>query len=279
MTALKVLISADMEGISGIVDADDVNPEGQDYTRGREMMALDVCAAIDGVRDAQPNAEITVNDAHGPMRNLLPEHLPSGVRLIRGKPKRLGMGQGLEDTPDALLCIGYHARAGAPGVLSHSFMGHEIEDITLDGQPAGELSIVCAAALAHGTPTVLVTGDDVAAAEAAALDSQIVAVTVKRAVGRFAADLVDPASARTLIRAGAATAMKRAGRGAPNRTPREMTVRWQSTAVAAQLVEIPTVAMVDDRTVAVSGDGDRLLALLGVFLRVATALTNQQPYC
>ena len=83
--------------------------------------------------------DITVNDAHGPMRNLLPETLHPAARLIRGKPKQMGMLEGLTPEHDAVICVGYHSRAGALGVLSHSFMGHEIEDIWMDGRPVGEI--------------------------------------------------------------------------------------------------------------------------------------------
>jgi D-aminopeptidase len=131
-----VYISADMEGITGLVDAQDVQPGGADYDRGRVMMTEDVNAAIGGVHAAWGEGTgITVNDAHGPMRNILPELLHPAARLIRGKPKPMGMLAGLDGSHDAVICVGYHARAGALGVLSHSFMGHEIDDIWLNGRP------------------------------------------------------------------------------------------------------------------------------------------------
>ena len=92
-----VYISADMEGITGLVDAQDVQPGGADYERGRVMMTEDVNAAIGGVHAAWGEGTgITVNDAHGPMRNILPELLHPAARLIRGKPKPMGMLAGLD---------------------------------------------------------------------------------------------------------------------------------------------------------------------------------------
>lgn len=91
---MRIYISVDMEGVTGLVDADDVQPDGRDYERGRSMMAEDVNAAVRGALAAGA-ADILVNDAHGPMRNLLPEALHPAVRLVRGKPKQMGMLEGL----------------------------------------------------------------------------------------------------------------------------------------------------------------------------------------
>ncbi|GAA3827203.1 hypothetical protein GCM10022206_77370 [Streptomyces chiangmaiensis] len=158
---MRIYISVDMEGITGLVDADDVQPGGRDYERGRLMMAEDVNAAIRGAVAAGAT-DITVNDAHGPMRNLLPEALHPAARLIRGKPKQMLMLEGLAPEHDAAVFVGYHSRAGALGVLSHSFMGHEIEDMWLDGRPVGEIGLAHATAAAIGVPVTVLTGDDCA---------------------------------------------------------------------------------------------------------------------
>jgi D-aminopeptidase len=80
---MKILISADMEGISGIVHPVETNAGGSDYERGRALMTADVNAVIDGVRQAAPTATVVVADAHGSFRNLLPEQLHRSARLIR----------------------------------------------------------------------------------------------------------------------------------------------------------------------------------------------------
>ena len=61
---MRIYISADMEGITGLVDRDDVQPGGRDYERGRRMMALDVNAAVAGAVAAGAS-DVLVNDAHG----------------------------------------------------------------------------------------------------------------------------------------------------------------------------------------------------------------------
>jgi len=277
---MRVYISADMEGISGLVDAGDVQPGGIDYERGRVLMTEDVNAAVRGVLAAAgEDADILVNDAHGPMRNILPGQLAPAAGLIRGRPKAMGMLEGLDGSCDAVVCIGFHARAGALGVLSHSFMGHEIEDMWLDGRPVGEIGLAHATAAALGVPVAFLSGDDAACAEMTGWDPQVVTVPVKYARDRFAARLRPVTEAQAAIKAGVTDALAAVRPAAARAEPGTLGVRWQSATVAAQLLAIPGVSARDSRTVEVSGQLPDLYRLFGVFMRVATALTNQPPYC
>lgn len=277
---MRIYISADMEGITGLVDADDVQPGGRDYERGRQMMAEDVNAAVRGAVAAGAT-DIVVNDAHGPMRNLVPEALHPRARLIRGRPKHMGMLEGLTPEHDAMICVGYHSRAGTLGVLSHSFMGHEIEDIWLDGRPVGEIGLAHATAATLGVPLVALTGDDSACAEATAWDDSVTTVAVKSAHDRFAAELRPAAEAHQAIEeaviAGLAAPLRKSPAPAPNSST--LTVRWQSASVASTLLGIPGVTSVDSRTIETHGQLTALYRLFGVWMRVAASLTSQPPYC
>jgi D-amino peptidase len=284
---VKIFISADMEGITGLVDAGDVQPAGRDYERGRVMMTEDVNAAIRGALAAGATA-VTVNDAHGPMRNLLTELLHPAATLIRGRPKPMGMLEGLTGDFDAAVCVGYHARAGALGVLSHSFMGHEIEDMWLDDRPAGEIGLNHATAAALGVPVVALSGDDAACAEMSGWDPDVATVAVKGARDRFAAELRPVAEAREAIEQAVTGALRditprsgtpRSVTPRSGREPRTMAVRWQSASVASQLAAVPGVSLRDSRTIEVTGAMPDLFRLLGVFMAVAAALTGQPPYC
>jgi D-amino peptidase len=298
--AVQIYVSADMEGITGLVDAVDVQPGGADYERGRVMMTEDVNAAVRGAIRAGAT-RVVVNDAHGPMRNLLPDQLHPAAELVRGRPKALGMLEGLDGSFDAALCVGYHARAGALGVLSHSFMGHEIEDIWLDSYEVGEIGLVHATAKALGVPVVLLTGDDAACAEMTGWDPAVETVPVKRARGRFAAQLVPVEEARHAIEEAAAAAIEAAagetatvpaspglatasrastapGSQALGERP-TLAVRWQSAAVAATLLAIPGVTLRDSRTTLVSAALPDLFRLLSVFIQVAAPPAAQHPYC
>jgi D-amino peptidase len=298
---VRIYISADMEGITGLVGAGDVQPGGADYEVGRVMMTEDVNAAVRGAIAADAT-EILVNDAHGPMRNIIPDQLHPAARLIRGRPKPMGMLEGLDPSFDAALCIGYHARAGTLGVLSHSFMGHEIEDMWLDDKPTGEIGLTHATAAAFGVPVVVLTGDDAACAEAADWDPAVRTVPVKKARDRFAAELLPVREARQEIEKAVAAGLQAAlgetattGRltlveatprapAAPAAPadpggPATLAVRWQSASVASMLLGIPGVTRRDSRTVQATGPAPDLFRLLSVWISVAAALTGQPPYC
>ncbi|MGC4790362.1 M55 family metallopeptidase [Micromonospora sp. DT178] len=208
-TEPRVLVSADMEGISGIVHPTETNPGGYDYERSRRLMTAEVNAAVLGVLDAEPAADVLVADAHGPFRNLLPEELDRRARLVRGKPRPLSMVAGLEMGVDALLLVGYHARAGAgPAVLAHT-MSDAVLDVRLNGRPTGEIGMNTAVAGHFGVPVVLISGDDVACAELRDMVPDAVAVEVKRALGQAAAVTLHPGEAQDRLRRAAATAVGR----------------------------------------------------------------------
>ncbi|MFI0792497.1 MULTISPECIES: M55 family metallopeptidase [Micromonospora] len=205
----KALISADMEGISGIVHPTETNPDRYDYERGRALMTADVNAVVAGVLEAEPSAEVVVVDAHGPFRNLLLEDLDRRVRLIRGRPRPRGMLAGLADDVDAVLFVGYHARAGTgPAVLAHT-ISDAVLGVRLNGREVGEIGLNVALAGQHGAPVVLLSGDEAACAELLELVPDASTVPVKRALGQLTAEVLHPAVARDRLRHGAATAMGR----------------------------------------------------------------------
>ncbi|MFC9430329.1 M55 family metallopeptidase [Streptomyces sp. NPDC056987] len=206
---MKVLISVDMEGISGVVHPTETNPDRYDYERGRALMTAEANAVIAGVLDAEPTAVVWVADAHGPYRNLLPEELDRRAHLVRGKPRALGMLGGIDEDTDAVLFIGYHARAGVgPAVLAHTMSG-DILDVRVAGLPLGEIGLNAALAGTLGVPVVLLSGDDTACAELRELLPTAVTVPVKQALGQAAAVALHPEEARERLRRAAAEAVAR----------------------------------------------------------------------
>lgn len=206
---MNVLISVDMEGISGIVHPTETNPDRYDYERGRALMTAETNAVIAGVLEAEPSATVLVADAHGPFRNLLPEELDRRAHLVRGKPRPLGMLGGLDEHTDAVMLVGYHARAGGgPAVLAHT-MNDGILDVRVAGRPMGEIGLNAAMAGHMGAPVVLLSGDDAACAEFGDLVPAAVTVAVKQALGQAAAVALHPEEARERLRRAAAEALAR----------------------------------------------------------------------
>ncbi|MFD5097466.1 M55 family metallopeptidase [Streptomyces albidochromogenes] len=214
---MKALISVDMEGISGIVHPTETNPDRYDYERGRALMTAEANSATAGVLDAEPTAEVWVIDAHGPFRNMLPEQLDRRARLVRGKPRPLGMLGGLDERTDAVLLVGYHARAGrGPAVMAHT-MNDGILDVRVAGRSMGEIGLNAAMAGHLDVPVVLLSGDDSACAEARELVPSVVTVAVKQALGQGAAVALHPEEARERLRRAAAEAITRRAQVLPLR--------------------------------------------------------------
>ncbi|MEX1267203.1 MAG: M55 family metallopeptidase, partial [Woeseia sp.] len=106
--ALKIYISADMEGVAGAVTDEQLGPGGFEYERFRGFMTDEVNACIEAAREAGAT-EILVSDSHGNGQNLLIERLPDDVMVVRSWPRPLGMMEGIDDSFDAVIFIGYHS--------------------------------------------------------------------------------------------------------------------------------------------------------------------------
>lgn len=254
---MRIYISADMEGVAGIVHWEQVDASSAEYGWARRLMVAEVNALVAGAF-AGGATEVVVNDSHWHMRNLLPLELDDRVRLITGTWKPLSMLEGLQDGPfAAAFFAGYHGAAGEDGVLAHTYSSKTIHRVTLNGAPAGETTINAALAGALGVPVALVTGDAAAAAEAARLPGTE-AVCVKEARSRQSALHLHPAAARRLLEEAAARAARRAQAGElrpwlpppPHRF--EVTFRHAGFAAAAAL--LPGSVRLDPVTVAWEGE-------------------------
>lgn len=206
---MKVLISADMEGITGVVHDDQVSRDGKDYDRARRLMTQEVNAAIRGAF-AGGATEVIVNDSHASMRNIIIEELHPEAQLISGSQKPLSMMQGIDETVDAVFFVGYHARKGtAYGILDHTYSGRSVIRYTINGVEYGETGQNALIAGAYGVPVVLVTGDTQVTMEARELLGDIETVAVKDGVSRYAAKNLHPAKAHALIEEAAKRAVQR----------------------------------------------------------------------
>lgn len=279
---MKVFISADLEGITGTTDAQEMDPSGDGYTAARRWMASDVNAVIAGAFDAGAT-EVVVCDSHSQARNLVLDDLDPRASLIRGRLKPGRMVQGLDGSYDAAMLVGYHSRAGAgPGVLNHTWVGKELQDLRLNGVSAGEIHLVAAIAGHHGVPVVMVSGDDVAGAEARALMPDIVTVQVKQAIDRFAARLDHPTVTAGRLREGAAVALAAAPRIAPLviKAPVTLEIEWSSTSIARMGALVPGVTCEPGaRTTRFTGaDMPAVLDVLIVLSALASSVGQQPPY-
>jgi D-amino peptidase len=244
---MRVMISADMEGATGVTYSRDVEPRGDEWHRFRTLFTADVNAVALGLLDAGID-DILINEAHASMRNLVLENLDERVRLLTGRHKPLGMMQGVAEA-DGVAFVGYHAGAGTRGVLSHTYLGNAILGVWLDGEPASEGYLNAHQANEYGVPVVMVTGDDRACLDAEGYAPDAEKVAVKEYVSRYAAICLTPATTFRLQREAATRAAAMVGRTAA--TPREHSIELEFDAV--QLADatslIPTVEQLGERRV------------------------------
>jgi D-amino peptidase len=249
--ALKVYISADLEGVAGAVTPEQLGPSGFEYQRFREFMTAEVLAAVEGARAAGAT-EILVSDSHGNGQNLLIDRFPDDVRVIRAWPRPLGMMEGIDSTFDAVIFVGYHSSATNPeGVRAHTFSSANYAAVRLNGTPVAESTFNAAVASHFGVPVVLITGDDVAVAELRAAVPGVEGAVVKRAIGFHSAETMTPAAAQALIRRQAESAVR--NRASVSRhavtTPVTLDLTFKNYRPAEVLAFLPNVERVDARTV------------------------------
>ncbi len=257
---MKVLISADMEGVCGVTSWVQVMPPEYgsgpsstvEYERARARLTREVNAAVEGALAAGAE-EVIVNEAHNGMRNLVAEDLHPDVRFITGSDKELGMMQGIQEPGiGAVLFVGYHAKAGTPHApLAHTWTGY-INDVRFDGRSTGEYGINAAIAGHFGVPVTLVTGDDKAVAQVQAwLGEQVVGVVVKEGYTTFSAIHLHPLRAQERIREGAEAAVRAAGEARPWRltSGSRIEIDFDHQARAQACLFIPEVERAGERTV------------------------------
>jgi D-amino peptidase len=207
---MKLFISADMEGISGVATNQQLKTNGE-YQRFRKLMTADVNAAIEGAFNAGAT-EIVVADGHGNMSNIIIEELDSRARLVSGSNRVMCQLEGLDESFDGIMFVGHHGREGGSDVtvISHTLAGICVNEMKINGKIVGETEMNTYVAGAFGVPAIFTSGDDAYVKEVQETFPEIEGAVVKRAIDRFAAELIHPATAREIIKAQAESAVKKA---------------------------------------------------------------------
>jgi D-amino peptidase len=250
---VRLLISADMEGISGVVSPDHTSSQHKEYERFRKLMTADVNAAIQGALAGGAD-QIVVNDSHASMTNILIEELDPAAELISGSPKPFSMMQGIGADVDRVFFVGYHACAGtAAAVLAHTWSG-AVAGVDLNDRLVGETGLNAALAGAFDVPVVLVTGDQAVAAEARALLGGIETVVVKDSIARSAAQCLHPEVAHQRIKEAAARALRLTIPPFVIQPPILLRLAFQHVRYSDQAETVPGCRRVDGLTLEWTGD-------------------------
>lgn len=248
---MTILISADMEGATGVTCPADVLPGGPEWERKRGLFTGDVNAAVAGLFDGGAD-EVLVNEAHWTMRNLLLERLDERASMLTGRHKALSMMEGVQrGDVDGVVFLGYHAGAGTEGVLAHTYLANSITGVWLDGVRACEGRLNAKVAEEFGVPVIMVTGDDRTVEEAREYAREAVGVAVKDCVSRYAAICRPPARTAADIRLAAERAAALAGRRAGAVLgPHVFAVEFDAEHLAGAATVVPGVSPDGERRVA-----------------------------
>jgi D-amino peptidase len=247
----RIFISVDMEGIGGVVTDQQLAVSGFEYQRFRELMTEETNAAIAAARDAGAS-EFVIADAHGNFQNLLVEKLPADVQLVRGGPRPLGMMQGIDESFDGVVFIGYHASTtNVDGVRAHTMSSANLADLKLNGVSVTEGAWNAATAAHYGVPVLAVSGDEAAVKEVQALVPAAEGAVVKWPYGFHSARVLMPEASRALIKEAVRKGMAKRAQLTPvkARAPVEIEIRFKAYRPSEILAWLPLFKRVDAHAV------------------------------
>lgn len=249
---MRIYISADIEGIAGVVSRENLAPGRFEYEQARDWMTAAVLSAAETLHEAGAD-EVVVSDSHGNGQNIRFERMPEYVSLVRSWPRPLGMMQGIELGQYAgALLVGYHASATSlGGTLAHTLSGELIHDVRLNGASVSEAAISAAIAGHFGVPVLMLAGDDAAVAETRGMLGDIATACLKTSLGFLSTIALSPQAADTRLRNAVSDAFKRIGRVAPFilATPIAVEIRLRTRFVAEWLSYLPGVERPDAFTI------------------------------
>ncbi len=166
----RVLIIADMEGVTGLERYEQCVRRHPEYAEGVRLL----CREIDVIADSALSSgarTVSVIDWHGGGGNIDRDQLDARVDVV---------AEDLAPGYDLAMLIGFHPMAGDPnGFISHTMrQGLAVE---ASDRQIGELSLLSWWLGEHGVPVGLISGDRAATAEADRLLPDTPCHTVKRA--------------------------------------------------------------------------------------------------
>jgi len=282
---MKVFISTDLEGVSGVVGAQEVNPDDSRgyYELAKRRLTADINAAVEGALAAGAT-EILVADAHALAMNINYEELHPEAELVRGAPtshRPLIILEGIDSSFDLVLLVGFHARAGAwPAILSHTYSSMNFLRVRFNDVEVSEARVGAAIAGVFGVPVGMVSGDDQTCAEVATWQPGVETAIVKYAIDRSAARCLSHQKALTRIRRAAQSAVERASDFKPITfdPPVRLEVTFIDVSAAYRCSTIPGVERVSENTVTYLGkDFLDALAAFTTIIYVSISRVPPQP--
>lgn len=276
MNKKRLYISADIEGIAGVVSLEQLMPSGFEYQQAREWMTAEVVAACEAAFQAGVE-EVVVSDSHGNGQNLLLDKMPNNVQVVRSWPRPLCMMEGIQEgNYVAAILIGYHSGASdLRGVLAHTLTGSGISEVRINGQVASETVISAATAAHFGVPVIMVSGDHAYVEHAKDVLPAVEGVVTKWAVSFTSARMLLPQVAQQKIAEGVTSAFARLAEFKVQRLSDriEVDVRCAKRSAAELLDYLPNVERLTAHTVRFYGANMVVVSRYLQFLIASGVLT------
>ncbi len=181
---MKVYISVDIEGITGVTDWNETILGHIDHAWAADQMTKETIAACQGAIEMGAK-EIIVKDAHDSGRNIDISKLPREATVIRGwtySPE--SMMAGIDESYDAAIFIGYHSGAGYNGnPLAHTMDREKPVYVKINNELASEFTMNTYIAAYYGVPVVFLSGDEMLCKSSKDIVANIETVAVKKGEG------------------------------------------------------------------------------------------------
>lgn len=241
---MNIFVLTDLEGISGVDSIDDL--AGENYRHAQERLMADTNAVIKGLFEAGAD-KVFVEDGHGGGHNFLEDRLDPRAAQAVLNPDHIDL-----TNIDAFICVGYHAMAGtADAFLDHTQSSVAWHNYYINGKPQGELGQVAVYGGIYGIPVIMTSGDETYCKEASALIPGIIAVPVKKALGRNRAVSIPDAEAEDILRSAAAESLSLINTISPytEKLPLEIILEFNRTDyLENSLSADPSIERLDART-------------------------------
>ena len=245
-----IFVITDAEGVAGVCRQDQTDPKDADM---RQLLTGEVNAAVEGFLSGGAD-EVIVWDAHDGSQSLSALTIHPRAKLVMGG---LGATMTCERGYAGIAFLGQHSMANVRmGIMAHSYSSLGIQNMLMNGRPAGEIGTRAALAGWYRIPVIFLSGDTAATEELKAIVPQAEVVAVKEGLARYTCITMSAEEARGAIRDGAARAMKKLGQIPPYRIEGPVTFEIEHTTRNSLPIDAglaPGTEVVDDRTIRYKG--------------------------
>jgi D-amino peptidase len=190
--------------------------------------------------------------------------------IVRSWPRELAMMEGIDESFDGAIFLGYHASTNnTRGVRAHTMSSASITSVRLNGTTMTEGSMNAAIAGHFGVPVIMVSGGDVAVAENQVIIGDIEGAVVKWAKGFHSAQTLTPEAGYEVIRTRTKSAIDRIAEFEPYvlETPIELELSLKHYQPVELLAYLSNVEKVNSHTIKFVGKD---MIEISKFLRVVT---------